>query len=205
MLRRNHDLGGFHRHAVFVAHGHLAFRIRPKLWLAAGFARVRHQAENFVRIENRRRHQFRRLAAGIAEHDALIARAFILVAARIHALGNVRRLRVQQNFDVGSFPVETILLIADVADGSPGHILDHGKGDLLRPAGFARDHHAVGGGQRFACHAQIFRLEAVLRTFAEEEIHHLVRNAVADLVGMAFGHAFTGEKIVPVHAQRLVF
>jgi hypothetical protein len=67
-------------------------------------------------IVDRRRHQVRRLVAGIAEHDALVARAFVLVAGRVNALRDVGGLAVQQDFDVGVLPVEAVLLVADVLD-----------------------------------------------------------------------------------------
>jgi hypothetical protein len=59
--------------------------------------------EDLVRIVDRRRHQLRRLAAGIAEHDALVAGALVLVAGGVDALGDVGRLAVQQHVDLGVF------------------------------------------------------------------------------------------------------
>ena len=46
-------------------------------------------------VVERRRHQVRGLVAGEAEHDALVAGAFVLVLAGIDALRDVRRLGVQ--------------------------------------------------------------------------------------------------------------
>ncbi len=69
-----------------------------------------------MRVIKRRRHQRLGLAAGVAEHDALIAGALILVAGAVDALGDVGGLRVQMDGDVGVLPVEAILLVADVAD-----------------------------------------------------------------------------------------
>ena len=66
----------------------------------------------------------------------------------------------------------------------------------LGAAGFARDHDAVGGAEGFAGGADVPGAHAFLGAFAEEQVHHFVGDAVADLVGMAFGNAFGGEQIV---------
>ena len=69
-------------------------------------------------VVDRRRHQVGRLAAGIAEHDALVAGAFLAlpVGGIVDALGDVGRLGVQQHVDLGRLPVEAVLLVADGAD-----------------------------------------------------------------------------------------
>src|SRR3546814_17819230 len=61
---------------------------------AAGMARVRQGAQDGVGIVDRRRHQGLCFAAGKAEHDALVARALVLVAGGIDAEGDVARLGV---------------------------------------------------------------------------------------------------------------
>ncbi len=139
-------------------------------------------------IVERRRHQAVGFVAGVAEHDALVARAFVLVVLGVHALGDVRRLLVQQHFDLGALPVEALLLVADVADGEARRVDDDLLGDLFGPAGLARDHDAVGRGERLAGDAQVLGRPAVLRAQAEERVDDLIGDAVADLVGMAFGN-----------------
>ena len=124
MLGGKHDLGRFDRLAIGIAQGHLAFGVGTEGLFLAGFARRGQQLQNLVAVMERRRHQGRGLAAGITEHDALIARAFILVAAGVHALGDVRRLGMQQDFDLGLFPVKTILLVADILDRGARHGFD---------------------------------------------------------------------------------
>ncbi len=59
-------------------------------------ARLGHLVEKAVRIEDRRRHERLGFAAGVAEHDALVAGAFVLAAlfVDIHATRNVDRLFV---------------------------------------------------------------------------------------------------------------
>ncbi len=84
------------------------------------------QFEDLVRVVDRRRHQVRRLAAGIAEHDALVAGALfaLRVGGVVDALGDVGRLAVQQHVDLGGLPVEAALLVADGADRLAGGRLE---------------------------------------------------------------------------------
>ena len=115
-----------------------------------------------VGVVDRRRHQLRRLAAGIAEHDALVAGAFVLVAGGVDALGDVGRLGVQQDLDVAVFPVEAGLLVADVPDREAGDVGDVVLGDRGGAAGLAGDDDAVGGGERLAGDADVPGIDAVL-------------------------------------------
>ena len=71
---------------------------------------------------DRRRHQLRRFGAGIAEHDALVAGALVLVAGGVDALGDVHRLRMEQDVDLRRLPVESLLLVADVLDRGAGKV-----------------------------------------------------------------------------------
>ena len=139
-------------------------------------------------VEDRRRHQLRRLAAGIAEHDALVAGALVLVAARVDALGDVGGLRVEEAFRSSAVsPVEAVLVVADVPDRLARQFLDpaeHGLG----PAHLAGDHDLVGGGERLAGDARF-------RHRAEEGVDDRIGDAVADLVRVAFGDGFAGEEI----------
>ena len=153
VLRGEHDLPGFHRHSVLVVHRDLAFRIGPELGFLARFARSGEQLQNFMAVIERCRHQDRRFAAGITEHDALVARAFVLVARRIDALRDVGRLRVQEHFHFRGVPMKTVLLIADVAHRFTGDIFDHGEGDGGGAARLTRNHDTVGGAKRFASDA----------------------------------------------------
>jgi len=142
-----------------------------------------------VGVVQRRRHELGRLVAGIAEHDALVARALVLVAGRVHAHGDVGRLGVQVHVDLGALPVEALLLVADVADGGAGE-LDHPiRGDGVGAADLAGDHDAVRGGERLAG-------DAGLRHRGEIGVDHRVGNPVADLVGVALGDRLAGEEII---------
>ena len=67
------------------------------------------------------------IAAGEAEHQALVARAFLLaeVAALVlgvDAHGDVGRLAVQQHLDVGAVEREAVLVVADVAHHIAGDL-----------------------------------------------------------------------------------
>ena len=146
-------------------------------------------------IVDRRRHQLRRLAAGVAEHDALVAGALVLVAGGVDALGDVGRLRVQSTSIFGVLPVEAVLLVADVLDRDAGDVGDVISGDRGRARGPRRRSRrgwwSPGSRRRRAPGSGPSR--AAKR--CEEGIHHLIGDAVADLVRMALGNGFAGEQI----------
>ena len=152
VLVRHDDLGDIGGLAIAVLHGHLAFGIRAELDRLAltGAAGLAQGLEDLMGIVDRRRHELRRLVAGIAEHDPLIAGTDVLVAQGIDALGNVRRLAVQQDLDSGAFPMETVLLVADVLDGLAGALDYAVTGDAFGAAIFAGNDNAVGGGEGLA-------------------------------------------------------
>ncbi len=113
---------------------------------------------------------------------------------RVDAGCNIGRLRMQQHLDIALVPVEAFLLVADVADGLAGDVCDPVLGDRVGPARLARDDDAVGGSQRLAGGADGPRIDAGLRPLAIEQIDDLVGDAVAHLVGMAFGDRLAGEE-----------
>ncbi len=195
VLVRDHDFAHADRLAVLVMHGDLALGVRTQHLLATGMARFRNQPQDLVGVEDRRRHQVRRLVAGIAEHDALIAGAFFLVGAGLQgvdALRDVGGLRMQQDFDVAGLPVEAFLLVADILDGAAHHALDLIVGHGFGSAGLTGDHHLVGGGERFARRADGPGIDARLGAFAEKQIDDFVGNPVANLVRVAFGDRLRG-------------
>ena len=85
-------------------------------------ARLGQRAQDLVRVKDRRRHQLRRVAAGKAEHHALVAGALVLVARGIDALRDIARLVVDVAIDRRALPVEIVLLVADLADRPAGHL-----------------------------------------------------------------------------------
>ncbi len=195
MLGRDNNLGGFNRLAAFVTDGHLALGVRPECLGFAGAARLRHHLENVVCIIDWCRHEVRGFPARIAEHDALVARALVFVAGGIDALRDIARLCVQMHFDRRLFPMKALLFIPDVLHGEAGDVGDVITGYLRGTAGLARNHHPVGGRQRFTCDSDVTRVPAVARSDIEERIDNLIRDAVANLVGMALGNRFAGEQI----------
>lgn len=228
MLGRQHDLRRFRRLAVDVADGDLALGVGTEL---AGLAVVFvtggcEQFEDLVAVIDRCRHQVRRFAAGIAEHDALVAGTFLALAVGgvVDALADVRRLAVQQNLDLCRFPVEAGLLVADLANGLAGDRLELGRIDdrvaggihqdlaslillqqRLGNADLAGDDNTVGGGQSLAGDADFPRVHAGLLGLAIDQIDDLVGDAVANLVGMTLGNGFRGEEVVlPRHGCPLL-
>ena len=195
MLMRENDLRRFDGLAVFITHRHLALGVGAEALLLAGVARLGEQFENLVRIIERGRHEFGRLAHRIAEHDALIARAFVLVASGVDALCDIDGLLMQQHFDVGGVPVEAVLLVTDVLDGVAGD-LDDAVERNMRTTHFAGDDDAIGGAERLCGDTDRIGIDAGLGAFAEELIDDFIGDAVADLVRMSFGNGLTGEKII---------
>ena len=195
MLGRDHDRGGAHRLAVDVAQRDLALGVGAEMRRLAGMTGARHVPQDVVGELDRRRHQRRGLGAGEPEHDALIAGALVLVARRIHALGDVRRLRVQEHLDLGRRPMEAGLLVADLAHRVARDLLDPFGGDGRRAADLARDHDPIGGRQRLGG-------DPGARVRRQVGVDDAVGDAIADLVGMTLGHRLAGEQVVgPRHAD----
>ena len=191
MLGGDDDRLGAHRLAVFIGERHLALGVGSKLGRAAGMPRLRHLVQDAVGIEDRRRHQRLGLAAGKAEHDALVAGALFLLGfdVGIDAAGDVGGLLMHIILELGGLPVEALLLVADLAHGAPRGLLDELRRHALRPAHLARHHDAVGGDQRLDGDARI-------GIGGEIEIDHRVGDAVAHFVGMTLRHRFTGEDVI---------
>ena len=84
---------------------------------------LRQHLEDLVREVDRRRHERvllvdLALGAGEAEHHALVAGAFLVLALLllgVDAHGDVGRLAMQQHLDIGAVIGEAVLVVADVA------------------------------------------------------------------------------------------
>ena len=194
MLGRDHDRGRLDGLAVDILQGDLALGVGAEAGLGAGMAGFGEGAQDLMGVIDRRRHELRGLAAGIAEHDALVARTLVLIAQRIDALGDIGGLLMDQDIDLGILPVEAVLLIADVADGLAGHVLQQILGHRGGPADLARQDHLVRRRQRFAGDARV-------GIGAEIGIDDGVGDAVANLVGVTLGHGFAGEEIISMLGQ----
>jgi hypothetical protein len=209
VLCRDDDSGTAHRLAVLVLQRELALRIGLEQRRLTRVARVSHHLQHVVRILDRRRHQLRGLVRRVAEHDALVARAFILVAGGFDALRDVGGLAVQVNLHLRLLPVEALLRIADVLDGLACELLGELLVDL---AGLAHDFFRTGGllvHANFAGeHDEVRRHERFARDLrhrigAEELIDDRVGDPVADLVGMAFRDGLAREQVIAAHAYSL--
>ena len=179
VLGRYDHGGAGYRLAVLETQGHLALRIGLQERRRARVAIRSHALQDLVAVIQRRRHQVGRFIAGEAEHDALIARAFVLVAAGVNALGDMLRLAVQVVREVESLPVESVLLVTDVLHGLADALLDFIESARCPFAVFvhapaadlARQHHAIRCRQRLAGDARFGIL-------AEEQIDDGVGNLV---------------------------
>ena len=190
VLMRHQDLEDARGQAVFVQHRDLRLGIGFK----AVFADVasRGQAvENIVRPLQRRRGQFGGLAGGVAEHDALVAGAFVLVATGIDAHGDVGGLGMQVAGIVGHRPVKALLGVANIPHGVPDLVFkatDNVADLFVAGAAFARQDDTIGGDHGLARNARFGIL-------AQEGVDHDVGDAVGNLVGVTFGDAFAGEYV----------
>ena len=137
-----------------------------------------------MRVVDRERHQRGGFAAGVAEHQALVAGALVEVEAFafVHALRDVRRLGVDGGEDGTGFVIEADVAVgvADAAHGFLGNftVIDVGLG-----GDFAGDDHEASGNQRLA-------RDTSGRVDGQDGVEHGVGNLVGDLVGMAFANGF---------------
>ena len=198
VLGGDHHGGRCHRLAVDVFQRHLALGVGQQAahLAVASAAQFRNAPQHQMRVIDCRRHQRLGFCAGIAEHDALVAGALVLVAGGVDAGGDVGGLRVQVNIHRGGLaPGEAFLVVADILDRLPSQFLEVLLGDALRAARLAGQHDTVGGHQRLAG-------DAGIRVGGEIGIHHGVGNPVCDLVGMAFRHGFGGEEELALIAHQ---
>src|SRR6516164_8224756 len=91
--------------------------------------------------------------------------------------------------------MKALLLVADVLDRLAGCRLDLFDGDF-RPAHLASDDDPVGRGESLARHANLIGIETCFGPFTKEQIHDLIGDPIANLVGMPFRHGFTGELVI---------
>src|SRR6266540_4664707 len=183
--------------AVGVFDRHLALAVWPEVSDGAGLARHRQLAGESMRQVNCQRHQLGRLVAGEAEHHALVASADRLDLGLGHfaALGferpvyahrDIGRLAMQRDNHTAGVGVEAAAdaSVADLADGLAYNFLDL---DIGFGGDFAHHHHQPGGRAGFACHARA-------RILRPERVQNRVGYLVAQLIWVAFGHRFRGEK-----------
>ena len=204
VLRRDNNGGRGDRNTAFITQRDLALGIGFEEWRGARMAVFGHLLEYFVAVIQRRGHQVGGLIGRITEHDPLIARTFVLVAACIDALRDMGRLAVEVVHERQRVPVEPVLLIADFLD-SPAH----GRFDFFFGTGgpfavfidafaadFACEHHKLRRRQRFAGDSRF-------GIFRQEQVDNGVRNLVRNLIRVTFGHRFGREEIIGTHGRIL--
>ena len=209
MLGRDHDLGAAGRLALDIFHRHLALGIGLQIGELAVAAFFGQHLEDLVGEIDRRRHVgalliHLALGAGVAEHHALVARAFLVTALLflgIDAHGDVGRLAVQQHFDVGAVIGEAVLVVADIlhhvaCDLADQFAVDHrlavDGAEQLAPA-LARDHDLVGRAQRLAAQTGVDQAvvgDAELDVLLDEGVEDRIGDLVRNLVRMTFGNRF---------------
>jgi len=169
---------------------HLRFGVRTQPRQAAIFTQFGLALHQTVGIVNRSRHQLRGFVAGIAKHQALVARALVQIEALAfgHTLRNIRRLLVISHQHGAGFVVEADvgMVVADALDGVARDldVIDIGGG-----GDFTRQHHKAGIDQRFCGDAGVLVL-------GQNGIEDGIGNLVGHFVRMTFGHRFgSKEKI----------
>ena len=150
--------------SAVVLHRDLGFAVRAQVLEHLLGADVAQAAGQLVGQHDGQGHQLLGLAAGVAEHEALVSRALLgsflapgfarpgalLVALGfVDALGDVGRLLVDAGQDAAGFVVEAVMGagVADLADRVADDLLEIGvalRGDL------AGDEHHAGRGYRLA-------------------------------------------------------
>ena len=145
---------------------------------------------------DRQRHQLWRLAAGEAEHHALVARAQLerrggVVADLercVDTLGDVGRLFLDRHERPAGQVVEAVVgfRVADVADGLPDDGLEV---DVCRRRDLAEDHHQT-------CRRRGLAGNAGFRILLDDRVKDRVRDLIAHLVRMALGDRLGREQVL---------
>ena len=154
VLRRQHDGVDRRRLAVDVADGDLRLGVRPQPRQPAVLPDFALALYEPVRVVDRERHQRRRLVAGVAEHQALVAGALVemIVRGLVDAPLDVRRLPAIADHHRAAVGVEAKLgiVVADAPDrlARDARVIVHARrGDL------AGEHDEPGRHQRLGGHA----------------------------------------------------
>ena len=193
VLGRQHDGVDGHNLSAFVTASDLGLGVR---------AEVRHQLRLLVtdigqdlqqevaEIQGQR-HIVLGIAAGVAEHQALVAGALIFRLGTVNTLVDVRGLLADDVHHAAGCAVETHVGtgVADVGDHVTNDLLQVNPG---RSGDFAGDDCYAGFHQSLARHTG----ELV---FSNDGVQHRVRNLVGDFVRMPFRHGLGGEKGVFAH------
>ena len=154
MLGREHDGLDHLRTAAGVADGQLRFGVGPQPRQAAVATHLALALHQPVRVIDWKRHERRRLVAGIAEHQALIAGALVhvLLGGAVDAARDVRGLPAVADHDRATLDVETELGVG-IADAMDGVARDARVIMLVVGGDLAGQHHQAGRNQCFGGYA----------------------------------------------------
>ena len=187
VLRRDQHVGEPLRDAVLVLDRHLRLAVRTDERQRAVPPDLGQALREAVREPDRHRHEVGGLVAGVAEHQPLVAGAFLVDAER-----DVARLLVDRGDDTAGVAIEAVLGadVADVLDGLSHHLRDV---DVTGGRDLAGHDHEPGREQRLA-------RDAPPRVLRQDRVEHGVRDLVGDLVRVALGHRLgREEKVMPCH------
>ena len=189
VLRRDDDRVDARDLAAFVLTGDLGLAVGAEPVDLALLADVCEAARESMREIDRHRHEVLGLVDREAEHQALIARALLLVHALAlgHALGDVGALLLDGGHDGAGVAIEAHVRIGvtDVVHGLADdlrHVDRCGRGDLTG------DHHEAGLHHRLAG-------DACTRVLREDRVEHRVAHDVAHFVGMTLGDRLGREEM----------
>jgi hypothetical protein len=189
VLRRDDDRVAADRHVVLVLERDLRLAVGAEEVDLAALADARELARELVRVIDRRGHQVGRLVGRITEHEALVARALLLVEAFAlgDALRDVRALLLDRAQDGARVAVEAdrrvvVTNLEHRAAHDGRHVDGGGRGDLTRD-----DHHA-GLRERLARNAR-------LRVLRQDGVEDRVRDGIAKLVRVPLGDRFRRELV----------
>ena len=184
VLDRNDHCGDAHRRVAVVFHRDLHLAVRADVGDNAGHAGDFQQRYKALRRHHRHGQIFGRFVAGVADHNALIARTEgVLVLSlsqfRLDSARNVGALVVDVAVDLVGFRV-----IADIAQGVADDV-EHIR--LSAGRDFARHNDVTVG-----CH--YLTGHAAGGIMLQTGVQHAVGNEVAQLVGMPAHDGFCGVK-----------
>ena len=189
MLGGDHDgVDALGTALVTVLHRHLALGVGAQvLHLLALAADAAQLLQDDVGQRDGQRHQLVGLAAGVAEHHALVAGALVLLGLTADAHVDVLALLVDGAEHAAALGLELVLAlgVANLADN-----VAHGglHVDIAVAGHLAADDGKTRGYQRLASHM-------TLGVAAEEFVEQRIADLVGHLVGMALGNTFRSEKI----------
>ena len=151
-----------------------------------------------VRQRDWQGHQLRRVIAGVAEHQALVARTHVLTrhGVLVHALSNVRTLAIEGHHDRAGLRVDAhvVVRVTDLLDHAADDVLIIDRGfrrDFTRNNGYTRGDHRLTG-------------NPAVRILLKQGIQNTVGNLVRQLVRMAHADRFTRKQVLALRHGNLL-